>query len=222
MSLESDNPESYYGIFIGILNEAGSWPPLDSHIYRWRLQDTIIKGLRPEHQALLQTRQLAILGMQSIQDGGFNLKSILEYWDWPMSRSLSNRASRPLTECERQLADLLRPPKLAPSYWFQLHVGLPKYDTPFQRGNHTSPTNNPSPGDREMNKPSELRPGQRIELVAMIDDPYPVEPGARGTVHRVDVRGTGANAFLQVDVDWDNGRLLMLAVPPDQYRVIED
>ena len=67
-----------------------------------------------------------------------------------------------------------------------------------------------------------LKPGQRIELVAMNDDLDPIRPGTRGTVRLVHRVGTGHDAFTQVDVAWDNGRSLMLVVPPDQYRIIED
>ena len=65
------------------------------------------------------------------------------------------------------------------------------------------------------------RPGQRIEMVAMPDDPDPIEPGTRGTVRSIGKRATGRPAFVQVDVQWDNGRSLVLSVPPDRYRVIE-
>ena len=60
------------------------------------------------------------------------------------------------------------------------------------------------------------RPGDRIKLVAMPDDPDPVPAGTTGTVTTVRQHGTWA----QVDVDWDNGRKLMLAVPPDQFETI--
>ncbi len=67
-----------------------------------------------------------------------------------------------------------------------------------------------------------LRPGQRIELVEMHDDPDPIDPGTRGVVRSVAKHGSGADAFLQVDVEWDNGRSLMLVVPPDRYRIIDE
>ena len=68
----------------------------------------------------------------------------------------------------------------------------------------------------------ELKPGQRIELVSMPDDPDPIIPGTRGTVRRVRHAGSPRNGFLQVEVDWDNGRALMLSVPPDQFRIIDE
>lgn len=64
------------------------------------------------------------------------------------------------------------------------------------------------------------QPGDRIRLLAMIDDPDPVPPGTTGTVTAVRPCGSGRDAWLQVDVDWDNGRKLMLAVPPDQFEIL--
>lgn len=64
------------------------------------------------------------------------------------------------------------------------------------------------------------RPGDRIRLVAMPDDPDPIPSGATGTVTSVAKHGSGRDAWVQVDVDWDNGRKLMLAVPPDQFEVV--
>lgn len=62
------------------------------------------------------------------------------------------------------------------------------------------------------------RPGDRIRLIAMPEDPDPIPPGSTGTVTAVRQHRTWA----QVDVDWDNGRKLMLAVPPDQFETISD
>jgi hypothetical protein len=60
------------------------------------------------------------------------------------------------------------------------------------------------------------QPGDRIRLLAMPDDPDPIPPGTTGTVTAVRQNGTWA----QVDVNWDNGRTLMLVVPPDQVEVL--
>lgn len=61
-----------------------------------------------------------------------------------------------------------------------------------------------------------LHPGDRIRLVVMPQDPDPVQPGTTGTVAAIRPHRT----WTQVDVDWDNGRKLMLSVPPDQYEII--
>lgn len=52
----------------------------------------------------------------------------------------------------------------------------------------------------------------------MLDAPNPIPPGTTGTVTAVRQQGTWA----QVDVDRDNGRTLMLVVPPDQFEVLSD
>jgi hypothetical protein len=51
----------------------------------------------------------------------------------------------------------------------------------------------------------------------MPDDPDPIPPGTTGPVTAVRRYGTWA----QVDVAWDNGRTLMLVVPPDQVEVAD-
>ena len=65
----------------------------------------------------------------------------------------------------------------------------------------------------------DLKEGDRIELVQMPDDPRPVEPGTKGTVQFVTELHLGEAQF-QIAVKWDNGRNLMLIVPPDQYKKI--
>lgn len=62
------------------------------------------------------------------------------------------------------------------------------------------------------------QPGDRIRLVSMLDDPDPIPRGTTGTVTAVRQQRTWA----QVDVAWDNGRTLMLVVPPDEFEVISD
>jgi hypothetical protein len=61
-----------------------------------------------------------------------------------------------------------------------------------------------------------LQPGDRIRLVAMTYDPDPVPAGTTGTVTAIRQHGT----WSQVDVVWNNGRNLMLVVPPDQFEVV--
>lgn len=62
-----------------------------------------------------------------------------------------------------------------------------------------------------------LNPGDRIRLTKMADDPDPVPEGATGTVEATPVR---VNGWYQVEVAWDNGRRLMMTVPPDEFEVI--
>lgn len=66
--------------------------------------------------------------------------------------------------------------------------------------------------------------GDRIELVRMADDPDPVRPGTRGTVDYVSrMMNDGRNRpYWQVGVKWDDGRGLMLVVPPDLFRFVEE
>ena len=65
------------------------------------------------------------------------------------------------------------------------------------------------------------KPGDRIRLIAMPDDPNPIPPGTKGTVVGVEQIGSGREKWFQVDVDWDNGRTLMLSVPPDEIVELE-
>lgn len=52
----------------------------------------------------------------------------------------------------------------------------------------------------------------------MPEDPEPIEPGATGTIDWVnyidDRMGT------QIGVVWDNGRSLLLCIPPDEFEII--
>ena len=60
--------------------------------------------------------------------------------------------------------------------------------------------------------------GKRIRLLSMPLDPSPIQKGATGTVRAVG----GFGDWEQIHVNWDNGRTLMLVVPPDRYEVIHD
>ena len=55
------------------------------------------------------------------------------------------------------------------------------------------------------------KPGTRILLEQMGDDPRPIPPGTRGTVRAVDDMGT-------VHCDFDNGRRLGLVPGEDSFR----
>lgn len=56
------------------------------------------------------------------------------------------------------------------------------------------------------------QPGDRVVLIRMGDDPYPIQPGSTGTVAFVDGLGT-------VHVRWDDGRTLGLT-EDDEYRLL--
>ena len=59
------------------------------------------------------------------------------------------------------------------------------------------------------------RPGTRIELDYMGNDPRPIPPGTKGTVRIVDDIGT-------VHCDFDNGRRLGLVPGEDVFHILED
>lgn len=59
----------------------------------------------------------------------------------------------------------------------------------------------------QMNYP----PGTRLELISMGEDPRPIPPGCRGTVHCVDDMGT-------IHTRWDNGRSLGLVPGEDSFH----
>ena len=64
------------------------------------------------------------------------------------------------------------------------------------------------------------RVGDRIRLVSMRDDPDPIPVGQAGTVAGVYRHDDESDMWFQIDVDWDNGRALMLVSPPDRFEVI--
>jgi hypothetical protein len=66
------------------------------------------------------------------------------------------------------------------------------------------------------------KPGDRIRLVAMPDDPDPIPIGEVGTVIEVRRHGDGNNVWHQVDVEWDHGRTLMLTLPPDRIEILQN
>lgn len=57
----------------------------------------------------------------------------------------------------------------------------------------------------------DLKPGDRIRLLEMSNDPAPIEAGAEGTVAFVtDLSNMGKGDMHQIGVRWDNGRGLSL------------
>jgi hypothetical protein len=64
---------------------------------------------------------------------------------------------------------------------------------------------------------TKLKKGDRIRLVSMPQDPNPIPIGSLGTVVAVHEY----RDWTQVDVDWDNGRSLMLTLPEDRVAMVE-
>ena len=73
---------------------------------------------------------------------------------------------------------------------------------------------------RRQQHPAPVRIGDRIRLVAMPNDPTPQQVGELGTVTGCRRNG-GDDDWFQIDVAWDNGRSLMLASPPDEFKIVE-
>ena len=65
-------------------------------------------------------------------------------------------------------------------------------------------------------KPTAVAAGTRARCIAM-NDPQAVPAGTVGTV----VGCTAVGIGLLIAVEWDNGRYLALAVPPDRYEVVD-
>ena len=62
-----------------------------------------------------------------------------------------------------------------------------------------------------------LKVGDRIRLVSMIDDPDPIPAGTMGVVTAIHIHSD----WVQLDVSWESGRMLMLVSPPDMFEIIE-
>jgi len=58
--------------------------------------------------------------------------------------------------------------------------------------------------------------GDRIRLIHMPEDPDPIPAGSLGTVRAIHPN----HGWTQVEVDWDNGRQLMLSLPDDVIEVL--
>lgn len=66
-----------------------------------------------------------------------------------------------------------------------------------------------------------MKIGDRIELIEMLDDPNPIPIGTKGTIQSINPVNFGREKFTQIDVKWDNGRTLMLSIPPDRVKIIK-
>jgi len=66
------------------------------------------------------------------------------------------------------------------------------------------------------------KPGDRVKLVFMPNDPDPVPEGAVGTVVDVVQLPWGSDIRTQVFIDWDNGRILSCLLPPDHFAIVYD
>jgi hypothetical protein len=58
--------------------------------------------------------------------------------------------------------------------------------------------------------------GDRIRLIRMPEDPDPIPTGSLGTVCAIHPH----HRWTQVEVDWDNGRRLMLSLPADVIEIL--
>ncbi len=62
-----------------------------------------------------------------------------------------------------------------------------------------------------------FKAGDRVRLLSMVDDPDPIPAGTAGTV----MKPYPQRDWLQLDVAWDNGRSLMLCIPPDRVELLD-
>ena len=58
--------------------------------------------------------------------------------------------------------------------------------------------------------------GDRIRLIHMLEDPDPIPAGSFGTVRAIHPH----HGWTQIEVDWDNGRQLMLSMPDDVIEIL--
>jgi hypothetical protein len=58
--------------------------------------------------------------------------------------------------------------------------------------------------------------GERIRLISMPEDPDPIPAGSLGTVRAIHPH----HGWTQIEVDWDNGRRLMLSLPDDVVEIV--
>ena len=61
-----------------------------------------------------------------------------------------------------------------------------------------------------------LKVGDRIRLVSMLFDPDPIPAGTKGVVTGIHLH----SGWTQLEVSWENGRMLMMVLPPDQFEIV--
>jgi len=65
---------------------------------------------------------------------------------------------------------------------------------------------------------TQVKVGDRIELIHMDDTMTSLQPGDRGTVSKIDID----EDELLIWVDWDNGERLALLGNSDEFKIIKE
>ena len=63
-----------------------------------------------------------------------------------------------------------------------------------------------------------MKVGQTVELISMENDPDPIPSGTKGKITKVNP--TPFDGEIQLCVDWENGRKLMLIYPVDKFKIV--
>ena len=64
------------------------------------------------------------------------------------------------------------------------------------------------------------RAGDHIRLKSMPDNPDPIQAGQSGTVCDIARTSDRCDAWVEIDVDLDDGRTLTVDSPPDRFEVV--
>ena len=62
--------------------------------------------------------------------------------------------------------------------------------------------------------------GDTIEMVEMDGEPYPIPPGTKGVVNRINTQIFQGESEEHLWVNWENGRTLKVLLPHDKIRII--
>ena len=62
-----------------------------------------------------------------------------------------------------------------------------------------------------------LKVGDRIRLIQMVNDPDPIPAGTISSVTEIHIHSD----WTQIEVSWENGRMLMLSSPPDKFEIVD-